>query len=145
MLAKFDLWLVLPIVAIFAPACSNAGDNALATELATAASGGETAGGDLPLAQWLLGTWAYASTCETDNTETFAADGTLSAHAVRGSYRVRNDHVEETQTHEVYNNGEGEIPFELPIEARFRVERIDDNRAMFHFADGEAAAVVRCS
>lgn len=94
---------------------------------------------DAPLAQWLVGHWAYDEDCATDFTVVYSADGKLDAHGDVGSWKAEGDKVTETVTERM---GEaGTEPVDPPQTIVYTVERKGADRAVLR--RGSASQAIR--
>lgn len=88
---------------------------------------------DAPLAQWLVGHWAYEDDCATDFSVLYSADGKLDAHGEIGSWKAEGDRVTETITERM---GEaGTEPVDPPETIRYTVEKQGADRGLLRRGD----------
>ncbi|MES2443054.1 MAG: hypothetical protein V4574_09505 [Pseudomonadota bacterium] len=96
---------------------------------------------DAPLAQWLVGHWAYEDDCATDFTVVYSPDGKLDAHGDVGSWAVEGDQVTETITARM---GEaGTEPVDPPETVRYKVEKQGADRGLLRRGT-QTQAIRRC-
>lgn len=94
---------------------------------------------DAPLAEWLVGHWAYEEDCATDFTVVYSADGKLDAHGNVGKWKAEGDQVTETITERM---GEaGTEPVDPPETVRYTVEKQGADRGMLR--RGSATQAIR--
>lgn len=94
---------------------------------------------DAPVAQWLVGHWAYEDDCATDFTVVYSADGKLDAHGEVGSWKAEGNAVTETVT--AHMGEAGTEPIDPPQVIRYTVEKQGADRGVLR--RGNASQPIR--
>jgi hypothetical protein len=98
-----------------------------------------TPAADAPVAQWLVGHWAYEDDCATDFTVVYSADGKLDAHGEVGSWKAEGNQVTETVT--AHMGEAGTEPIDPPQVIRYTVEKQGADRGVLR--RGNASQPIR--
>lgn len=101
-----------------------------------------------PTRAWLLGTWVFASSCETDNYITYNADGTFNALGTSGTYTLEGDVLREVWmvTHPQPGDDPSAVdrPIRPPSTHSFTIERTGENSTTMEGSSGEKNSLIRC-
>lgn len=99
-------------------------------------------------AAWLLGTWVFASSCETDNFITYYPSGSFDAYEGSGTYSLEGNTLREVWTTEHPPIGEetsiGDRPIRPPITHTLQLERVGEDAARVTGENGRTDSMTRC-
>lgn len=97
-----------------------------------------------PLAQWLVGSWSFESSCASDFIAHYSADGALDNSGEIGSWSVNGDTITET-IRERYDSAESDGAQKVsPPESRsYTVERTDQDHGTITY-QGRKVPMLRC-
>jgi hypothetical protein len=96
-----------------------------------------------PLREWLVGTWSFEPSCQTDFIVHYNADGSLDNSGHIGTWAVEGERVTETITERLDDNGEGSVKVDPPETNIYMVMRDEPNRGVIRF-QGRSVPIRRC-
>jgi hypothetical protein len=97
-----------------------------------------------PLAQWLVGSWSFESSCASDFIAHFGGDGTLDNSGEMGSWALAGDTVTET-IRERYDAAASENAAKVdpPATRSYTIERTDQDHGTITY-QGRKVPMLRC-
>jgi hypothetical protein len=96
-----------------------------------------------PLRDWLIGTWSFEQTCQTDFIVHYNADGTLDNFGHIGTWTVEGERVTEKISERPDEGGEGSVKVDPPEANVYTVMRTDADNGVIRY-QGRSVPIRRC-
>lgn len=123
------------------PVQNQAANVAVAEAPAPAATSAAVAGS--PMAQWLVGSWSFDTSCATDFIVHYNADGSLQNSEDSGSWKLDGDTITETITERFEMGSDGPQKIEPAENRAYKVERRDADNGVLTYR-GKKIPIQRC-
>ncbi|WP_404335550.1 hypothetical protein AB2M62_16530 [Sphingomonas sp. MMS12-HWE2-04] len=116
--------------------------NASAKQTAGAAPAAAVAAAP-PLAEWLVGSWSFETSCATDFIAHFDADGRVNNGGEVGRWKIDGDRVTETIAERLDSGSEAPVAVSPPLVRSYSVTRSDAGNGVITI-DGRKVPMHRC-
>jgi hypothetical protein len=110
---------------------------------ATATAASSPAAPNVPLRDWLVGTWSFETSCATDFLARYGADGSLDNSGEVGSWAFDGETVTETIRERPDEGGEVPVTVNPPETRAYTVARVDQNHGTITY-QGRKVPMLRC-